>query len=88
MDITKQAPRRFSRTWYFILPVILAAATIIAYYPSLTYDFQFDDVFNIRKFFQLRFIENWSKWLFNGTRWLSYILNTVHYHLDKFEPFV
>ncbi len=76
------------KKWYLIAPIILALATVITYYPSLTYDFQFDDIYNIKKFFDLRFIENFSSWFFKGSRWISYMLNVVHYHLGKFEPFV
>ena len=30
--------------WISAAIIVLAVATIITYYPSLTYDFQFDDI--------------------------------------------
>ena len=89
MALTKPvSTENISKKWYFIAPLILIAVTVFTYYPSLTYDFQFDDIYNIKKFFHLRFIENFSVWAFKGSRWISYALNTVHYQLGKLEPFV
>lgn len=69
-----------------IAPFALACATLITYYPSLSYDFQFDDVANIKKMFACR-THTFSRWAFKSSRWISYWLNTVHYHIGKHDPF-
>ena len=69
-----------------ITPLLLVAATILTYYPSLTYDFQFDDVANIKKFFALR-THSFAHFAFKGSRWISYWLNTLNYAWGKFDPF-
>ncbi len=71
---------------YILTPLILIITTIITYYPSLFYDFQFDDIANIKKFFALRTHTFWD-FAFKGSRWISYWLNTVNYNLGKFDPF-
>lgn len=74
-------------TWQIILaPLFLLFATITAYYSSLHYAFQFDDVANITKHFNIRHY-SLSKLFFSGTRWISYWLNAVHYQIGKFDPF-
>lgn len=73
--------------WYVIVaPIFLLFATITAYYSSLHYAFQFDDVANITKHFNIRHY-SLSSLFFSGTRWISYWLNAVHYHIGKFDPF-
>lgn len=80
-------PATLSWQWYALAAVVLVAATVIAYYPSLTYDFQFDDIYNIRKFFHLRF-QPIKQFAFGGGRWISYALNTIHYKMGQYDPFV
>src|SRR3990172_12103894 len=69
-----------------IPPCILALATTIAYYPSLHYDFQFDDIANITKHFDIRHYALKDLFL-SGTRWVIYWLNSLHYKIGKFNPF-
>ncbi len=69
-----------------IPPMILALTTGLVYYPSLSYDFQFDDIANITKHFDIRHY-SLSKLFFSGTRWISYWLNSLHYQIGKFDPF-
>lgn len=64
----------------------LVAATIMTYIWSLHYDFQFDDVANIQKHFQLRHYDFFSLF-FSGSRWISYWINSIHYSIGKFDPF-
>ena len=71
---------------YLFTPIILLASTLITYYPSLFYDFQFDDIANIKKFFALRTHSFWH-FAFKGSRWISYWINTINYSLGKFDPF-
>lgn len=41
--------------WQLSLPLlILPALALLFYYPSLSYNFQFDDLANITKFFDIR----------------------------------
>lgn len=77
----------FSRWYYFVLPpTILSIVTTVVYYPSLHYDFQFDDIANITKHFSIRHY-SFSQLFFNSTRWISYWLNSLHYKIGKFDPF-
>lgn len=69
-----------------IPPCILAFFAAIAYYPSLHYAFQFDDVANIPKHFHLRHYTFFDLF-FSGPRWISYWLNSIHYSIGKFDPF-
>jgi tetratricopeptide (TPR) repeat protein len=71
---------------YSICAIILAAAAIISYLPSLHYSFQFDDIANIQKFFSIRHIRFWDI-CFSNPRWISYWLNALNYCLGKFDPF-
>lgn len=74
-------------TIYGLVPAFLSILTALVYYPSLTYDFQFDDVANIKKFFAARTHTFWM-WAFKSPRWISYWLNSVNYKLGKHNPFI
>ncbi len=67
-------------------PLVLVCITIATYYPSLYYNFQFDDIANIQKHFYIRHHQFKSLFL-TGARWISYWLNSVLYSISKFEPF-
>ncbi|TET05875.1 tetratricopeptide repeat protein [Candidatus Dependentiae bacterium] len=77
-----------SFSWlYFVLPsVMLLIVTVLVYYSSLYYEFQFDDIANIQKHFAIRYHSFWEQF-FQGTRWISYWLNSLYYAIDKFNPF-
>lgn len=66
-------------------PLMLALATVLAYLPSLSYDFQFDDIANITKHFEIRH-HTLRELFFHSTRWISYWLNSLHYGISKFNP--
>ncbi len=68
-------------------PWLLGLITYLSYRPSLIYSFQFDDIANIRKFFNIRHA-TFSSLFFSGPRWISYWMNTVHFKLARFEPYV
>lgn len=69
-----------------IIPAtVLAFITGLVYYQSLSYDFQFDDIANITKHFQIRH-NTFSKLFFSGTRWISYWINSLHYQYGQFDP--
>lgn len=75
------------QTIFFIaIPLILAAITFATYYPSLSYEFQFDDIVNIKKYFYAR-TNNFFSLAFGSSRWISFWLNTVAYKLAKHDPF-
>lgn len=80
------ASKSFDWKTYGLAPAILAIVTAIVYYPSMHYNFQFDDIANIKKFFAARNL-SFSNWVFNGTRWISFWLNTINYKLGKHNPF-
>jgi len=74
------------RDYWFIFPTLLGIITLAAYYPSLHYSFQFDDIANITKHFNIRY-HTWSSLFFKSSRWLSFWLNAIHYSIGKFDPF-
>lgn len=79
--------QQFSWPWYIFPPVVLATLSALFYYPSLHYNFQFDDIANITKYFDIR-NNNFGGLFFSGTRWISYWLNSVYYKISKFDPFL
>lgn len=81
----KQTPILHS-VYYYIPPVILGIITTLVYMPSWHYAFQFDDVANIQKHFNLRHYTFFDLF-FTGSRWISYWLNAVHYSIGKLDPF-
>jgi tetratricopeptide (TPR) repeat protein len=87
MALSEQKKQSWNWKWTLAAVIVLAGATAISYYPSLSYNFQFDDIFNIQKFFHLR-INDLKAWAFGGGRWISYVLNAVHYKMGKHNPFV
>lgn len=74
------------RLLLFLPPIVLLCITAVVYYPSLHYEFQFDDIANIKKHFQIRSHSLWEQF-FKGPRWISYWLNSIYYTIDKFNPF-
>jgi len=70
----------------FIAPAFLAIITAFVYSFSLHYDFQFDDIVNIRTHFAIRNETFWNL-AFKAPRWISYWLNTCYYQLGEFNPF-
>lgn len=73
--------------WYsYIAVATLVAITTLCYYPSLHYAFQFDDIANITKNFNIRY-DTFRSLFFTGSRWISYWLNAIHYSIGKFDPF-
>ncbi len=75
-----------SSIYHLLPPMVLALITGLVYYPSLSYDFQFDDIANITKHFDIRHY-SFYRLFFSGTRWISYWINSLHYKIGKFNPF-
>lgn len=69
------------------IPIALVIATVVAYLPSLWYAFQFDDEPSILRFYAIRF-KGLGDLFFTTSRWVSFWLNTIHYKLGQFKPFV
>lgn len=67
-------------------PFILGILAFLFYYPSLYYPFQFDDLANITKRFDIRFFKSWTFWDFFSPRWISDILNKISYKIGRFDP--
>lgn len=80
--------------WRWIQAFILFLVASAVYYPSLTYPFQFDDLANISKKFEIRFF-NWREHFFKYSRWVIEVLNRLTYQLGEsfrlggggFDPF-
>lgn len=70
----------------YIPPFILSLIGYLFYKSSLHYGFQFDDLANITKLYSIR-NSTFSQLFFQGPRWISYWLNTLHYQIGKFNPF-
>jgi len=70
---------------YLIPPAVISLLTIIFYAPSMRYAFQFDDIANIQKHFQIRH-HTLKELFFSSTRWISYWLNSIHYSISQFNP--
>jgi tetratricopeptide (TPR) repeat protein len=71
---------------YFIPPILLSVVTAIVYYPSLVYPFQFDDLANISKKFDIRFLD-WKTHLFGYSRWVGELLNRITYQVGEYFRF-
>lgn len=67
-------------------PGVLAVLTMLIYYPSLTYPFQFDDIANISKRFGIRFDNPLSR-CWASSRWFGDWLNSINFQIGRFEPF-
>ncbi len=78
--------RGLSKLQRWIPPFLLSIITAITYWPSLHYPFQFDDIANIQKHFNIRH-HTLSKMFLSGSRWISYWMNSIHYSIGKFDPF-
>jgi protein O-mannosyl-transferase len=73
--------------WYKIFPpCILTLLTVLFYWKSLSYPFQFDDLANISKHFAIRFDNPLNRWWFH-TRWMADWLNRFNYQIGLFNPF-
>ena len=76
-------------TWlgWLLPPLILSIITLIFYYPSLNYNFQFDDIANIKKYYSIR-TGTFKNLFFVSPRWISFWLNAVLYSFVEFKPFL
>lgn len=80
------AGRWHERLSLFMAPIGVAIATLLFYLPSLRYNFQFDDVASITRYFYIR-NKTFSELFLINPRWISYWINTIHYKIGKFNPF-
>lgn len=73
--------------WHKMIPIsILSFLTMLLYWPSLNYPFQFDDIANISKKFTIRFDNPLTRW-WTHNRWFSDWLNALNFQIGRFEPF-
>ncbi len=70
-----------------LTPTIISIIGFLLYFPSRNYNFQFDDLANIVKYFDIRNL-TLSKIFFANPRWISYWLNSNYYAISKFHPLV
>lgn len=81
----------YHRWQLLAFPVVLVAFTICVYFFSLSYPFEFDDLANIEKYFNIRHT-TFGSIFFKSSRWISYWLNACYYDLlpqsEKFHPFL
>lgn len=77
-----------SLPWYLYVvpPSILSVVTFLFYFPSRNYDFQFDDIANITKYYDIRH-NNLRDLFFTGPRWIGRWINSIHYSIGKFDPY-
>lgn len=83
---SKHLPGNLSIKPIVSLLIFLAALTLISYWPSLKYQFVFDDINVIKKFYNIR---HWGlrQLFFQHSRWISFWLSTLCYKLGDFNPF-
>lgn len=71
---------------WFCIPLILTVTAFLFYYPSLNYPFQFDDIANITKYYDVRKV-TFSDAFFGNPRWISMWLNGANYRIsDRLSP--
>lgn len=85
-SLKKNAPLLLEWWHLSALPGLLVLLSYFFYFPSLNYDFQFDDLANITKLYQIRF-QSFRSLFFQSSRWISYWLNGIYYSIGKFNPF-
>jgi tetratricopeptide (TPR) repeat protein len=86
VDATESTVETLSWYWYIIPPSVLSIVTFLFYFPSRNYEFQFDDIANITKLYDIRNARFWDL-CFTESRWIGRWLNGVHYRIGKFEPY-
>lgn len=70
---------------FVVAPLALAGITYWVYSYSINYAFQFDDIANILKFFNIR-TETFSSLFFKHARWIGTWLNAVNYRMGSGDP--
>jgi tetratricopeptide (TPR) repeat protein len=82
-----QSPDTTTRWYHYIIPPsILSLITFLFYFPSRHYEFQFDDIANITKYYDIRHT-HLKDLFFSGSRWIGKWLNSIHYSIGKFDPY-
>ena len=68
-----------------LIPAFITLLTVVFYHPSLVYPFQFDDLANITKKFDIRVFDPFKQIMCNS-RWLGEWLNKLNYQIGGFDP--
>jgi tetratricopeptide (TPR) repeat protein len=76
---------RYAWWQYLLPPALISLLTVVFYYPSLRSPFQFDDLANITKKFDIRFFDPFKQILCNS-RWVGEWLNKLNYQIGQFDP--
>ena len=72
---------------YLLVPLGLLVGLTVAYYaPSFSYPFQFDDIANISKNFEIRQLSMPTHFV-AGPRWMGYWFDNVTFQIARFDPF-
>ncbi|HEV2600959.1 MAG TPA: tetratricopeptide repeat protein [Candidatus Babeliales bacterium] len=84
--LNNNTSQKNSRMYQSLSTAMLALATIITYYPSLHYEFQFDDIANISRNYNIRHY-HFTQLFFAKTRWIVYWLNSLFYTISGIDPY-
>lgn len=71
--------------WFFPTGILMIS-TVITYFSSLWFPFQFDDIANITRKYSIRFDNPLGRW-WGSTRWVGEWINTINYKIGGIEPF-
>lgn len=86
VEVAESPVDQLSWYWYLIPPSVLSIITFLFYFPSRNYEFQFDDIANITKLYDIRNARFFDL-CFRQPRWIGRWLNGIHYSVSKFEPY-
>jgi tetratricopeptide (TPR) repeat protein len=86
IEVAVSSAEPLSWYWYLIPPSIISIVTFLFYFPSRNYEFQFDDIANITKLYDIR-NARFLDLCFRQPRWIGRWLNGIHYGVSKFEPY-
>lgn len=79
------AEKKHSIAWWIALAFVTAILTTIIYWATLNYPFQFDDLSNISRNFNLRNTA-WSWHMLSRSRWLIELVNRLNFALSQNNP--
>lgn len=75
-QVIKSHVQRWQTYFLIGVPLFLTAVTFLIYFPSLWYDFMFDDLPTITNYIHNRYID-FQGLLFGNPRWISRLLNQI-----------
>lgn len=84
--VLREPASKWSWPFYFFPAIVLAIGAFICYFPSRNFAFQFDDLANILKNYNIR-LNTFGKLFYSNTRWVISWVNAINYSVGKFEPY-